>query len=245
MKKEEIQKRITTEKGKFLDLDKFTWTKNDKSIYEFKSEEYELTIDFKDIDNIDCYIDSYSKLDCGNNCYVYGSYDNWITTQNHCEVEADRGTVQVGKNCQVKANGVGVVKAKEGSSITLQNCGKVEAEKDCVIKYDTAFTLNGQKIETQKNVTFKTITTYDQKTFAIKKPINIQAYDLLTDKGMKLIDGIETEEGEYKNRMYINTLEGKHYASKKGDDYVIIGVKGEKYFIKREIFFETYDIVNN
>lgn len=85
-----------------------------------------------------------------------------------------------------------------------------------------------------------------KKIFAIKKPIPVKAFDLektkVDDTGRNLIDGIETQEGEYKGKMYINTLEGKHYARK--DDYVIIGVKDEKYFIKREIFLETYDIVN-
>jgi hypothetical protein len=66
-----------------------------------------------------------------------------------------------------------------------------------------------------------------------KKPIPVQAYDLLIDEGKKLTDGID-ENGKY----FINTLEGRHTA--RDDDFVIVGIRGEKYFIKRDIFFETY-----
>lgn len=72
--------------------------------------------------------------------------------------------------------------------------------------------------------------------FYIKRPIPIQAYDFLKTKvdaqGNSLIDG--QEDGKY----YINTLEGKHYV--RHDDFIIIGVRGERYPCKRDIFFETY-----
>ena len=70
----------------------------------------------------------------------------------------------------------------------------------------------------------------------IKRPIPIQAYDFLKTKvdiqGNSLIDG--QEDGKY----YINTLEGKHYVCH--DDFIIIGIRGERYPCKRDIFFETY-----
>lgn len=40
---------------------------------------------------------------------------------------------------------------------------------------------------------------------------------------------------------YINTLEGKHYISP--DDYIITGVKGERYPCKPDIFEMTYEAV--
>lgn len=40
---------------------------------------------------------------------------------------------------------------------------------------------------------------------------------------------------------YINTLEGKHYISE--GDYIIIGIKGERYPCKPNIFLETYEKV--
>lgn len=75
--------------------------------------------------------------------------------------------------------------------------------------------------------------------YYIKKPIPVLAFDFsqtkIDNKGKNLYDGID-ENGVY----YINTLEGKHNIRQ--DDFVIIGVRGEKYPIKREIFFETYKV---
>lgn len=45
----------------------------------------------------------------------------------------------------------------------------------------------------------------------------------------------------FRARPYINTLEGKHYISK--GDYIIKGVKGEKYPCKPDIFEKTYEKV--
>lgn len=41
---------------------------------------------------------------------------------------------------------------------------------------------------------------------------------------------------------YIKTLEGEHMISK--GDYIITGVKGEKYPCKPDIFHQTYELVN-
>jgi len=40
---------------------------------------------------------------------------------------------------------------------------------------------------------------------------------------------------------YIQTLEGKHYICP--GDYIIVGVKGERYPCKPDIFLETYEAV--
>ncbi len=65
----------------------------------------------------------------------------------------------------------------------------------------------------------------------IKKPIAVKAeiYKLGMEDGF--IDG----------KPYIETLEGKHFIGK--GDYVITGVKGERYPIKPDIFKETYSIL--
>jgi hypothetical protein len=49
--------------------------------------------------------------------------------------------------------------------------------------------------------------------------------------------------GNYYGKVYpyINTLEGKHYISK--GDYIITGVKGERYPCKPDIFKLTYEAV--
>jgi hypothetical protein len=53
------------------------------------------------------------------------------------------------------------------------------------------------------------------------------------DKGYEII---------YENpRPYINTLEGKLFVSK--GDYIITGIKSERYPIKADIFEETYELV--
>lgn len=41
---------------------------------------------------------------------------------------------------------------------------------------------------------------------------------------------------------YINTLEGKHYISP--GDYIITGIKGERYPCKPDIFEKTYELVD-
>jgi hypothetical protein len=40
---------------------------------------------------------------------------------------------------------------------------------------------------------------------------------------------------------YINTLEGKHYISK--GDYIITGIRGERYPCKEDIFISSYEKV--
>lgn len=40
---------------------------------------------------------------------------------------------------------------------------------------------------------------------------------------------------------FIDTLEGRHYISK--DDYIVTGIMGERYPVKKEIFEKTYERV--
>jgi hypothetical protein len=75
--------------------------------------------------------------------------------------------------------------------------------------------------------------------YYVKKPVVIQAFDFLKEtkdnQGQCLID-------EYiKGKPYINTLEGQFYVRE--DDFIIIGIKGEKYPIRRDIFFACYSPV--
>lgn len=72
-----------------------------------------------------------------------------------------------------------------------------------------------------------------------KKPLVIKAYDFSITKkdsdGQNLYDDVDP------SGYYIDTLEGKLRISE--DDFVIRGIKGEKYPCKRDIFFKTYDKV--
>jgi len=40
-------------------------------------------------------------------------------------------------------------------------------------------------------------------------------------------------------RPYINTLEGRHYIT--STDYIVTGIKGERYPVKNDIFHATYE----
>jgi hypothetical protein len=73
-----------------------------------------------------------------------------------------------------------------------------------------------------------------------KKPIVIDAEPY--HEGLE--DGIEKYGSkEFPiNRPYINTLEGKHYINP--TDWIITGVRGERYPIKEDIFLETYEKVD-
>jgi hypothetical protein len=73
-----------------------------------------------------------------------------------------------------------------------------------------------------------------------KKPVVINAYDFtetkVDEEGKPLYDG--EQDGVY----YIDTLEGRHNIRE--DDFVIVGVEGERYPCKRSIFIATYDKVS-
>lgn len=80
-----------------------------------------------------------------------------------------------------------------------------------------------------------------------KKPVIIDAFQFFNvkDKGcIKITDGkLETVYPIYKDKnsyfLLIKTLEGTHRASE--GDWIIIGVKGEHYPCKPDIFALTYE----
>lgn len=97
---------------------------------------------------------------------------------------------------------------------------------------------------------------------AIKKPIPVKWYDLtkcprdddgdyLDENGGKLtftgykddlhgaVHKIDT--GNCSIAKYVNTLENKHDEIHQ-DGFILVGVKGEKWCIRRDIFLETYHI---
>lgn len=74
-----------------------------------------------------------------------------------------------------------------------------------------------------------------------KKPVVIEAFQLTAEvldaKGW-------TDEGDIHYRLdhaFIDTMEGRMYAN--CNDWIITGVKGEKYPCKPDIFEATYEIV--
>lgn len=86
----------------------------------------------------------------------------------------------------------------------------------------------------------------------VKKPIKVEA--VVYKEGIGLEDGFDGEEEAYASGLtlgsyespvedgripYILTLEGKHYIQK--GDYIITGVRGERYPCKADIFEETYE----
>lgn len=95
------------------------------------------------------------------------------------------------------------------------------------------------------------------KTFkAKKKPVVVEfmTFDDMVQYGLEtgdsIVDGIPWSFKvnnhpitHCSNDMYlISTLEGDHWM--KRNDYLCIGVRGEIYPIKIDIFNETYDIIN-
>ena len=78
-----------------------------------------------------------------------------------------------------------------------------------------------------------------------KKPVIIEAVPYKPGRGIE--DGIEernahmTVSGKGIPTPYIETLEGRHYISE--GDYIITGVKGERYPCKPDIFKMTYEKV--
>ena len=81
------------------------------------------------------------------------------------------------------------------------------------------------------------------KTLVVrKKPVLVKAIevdDSLLDKLPIEINGRKVWKD--RDEIVVETLEG-HMRCKKGD-FLIIGVKGEIYPIRRNIFFETYEVV--
>ncbi len=71
-----------------------------------------------------------------------------------------------------------------------------------------------------------------------KRPVVIEAEQVLADR--PLPDGVYCVRDE---GCYIDTLEGRHIVRE--GDYIITGVKGEKYPCKEDIFHLTYESVDD
>jgi hypothetical protein len=84
-----------------------------------------------------------------------------------------------------------------------------------------------------------------------KKPVVIEAEQFSRTKhypsnknGGKSIDGLcweSVHDTRYVETPHVHALEGVHHISE--GDWVITGVKGEKYFCKPDIFAATYELV--
>lgn len=74
-----------------------------------------------------------------------------------------------------------------------------------------------------------------------KKPVLIDAVPY--EEGME--DGFDKmfdEENGHPIRPFINTLEGRLFFDH--DAYIVTGVKGERYAVRKDIFEETYERVD-
>lgn len=81
-----------------------------------------------------------------------------------------------------------------------------------------------------------------------KKPIVIDAvmFELGTEDGYdKFLESLGGGVRGIKmvEKPYIQTLEG-HYPVEEGRHYIVTGVRGERYPVEKEIFEETYELVN-
>lgn len=75
-----------------------------------------------------------------------------------------------------------------------------------------------------------------------KRPVKVvdaEVYHAGLEDGFDFFVGF----AEYQWTPFINTLEGKHYISK--GDYIITGLKGERYPCKPDIFAMTYEKVED
>ena len=73
---------------------------------------------------------------------------------------------------------------------------------------------------------------------AKKKPVEIQFREVEP----KTLIRIKMPEGKKVWGEIIETLEGNHEAHV-GKDFIIKGVRGELYPIKKDIFYQTYDVI--
>ena len=80
-----------------------------------------------------------------------------------------------------------------------------------------------------------------------KKPITIEAKQFFIEDWLKAGEPKPVykkripSQGIVKYQLYIDTLEGRHEVT--GGDWIITGIKGEKYPVKDEIFKLTYEKV--
>ena len=66
---------------------------------------------------------------------------------------------------------------------------------------------------------------------AIKKPITIEFREVEPNVSFGNVESIDTLEGRMRAKL--------------GDDFIIRGIKGELYPIKKEIFNQTYDVIQS
>ena len=72
-----------------------------------------------------------------------------------------------------------------------------------------------------------------------KKPVVVEAFQWLSSMGE--VGGVVRSSGKNVFTYEIKTLEGRHIVST--GDWIITGVKGEKYPCKPDIFEATYELV--
>ena len=86
------------------------------------------------------------------------------------------------------------------------------------------------------------------KLIVKKKPVTVEAVQFLDD-----VDGLVNVQKFFsgdsltisyrdKPKLIVPTLEGNHYANV--GDYIVKGVRGEFYPVRKDVFEETYEIVN-
>jgi phospholipid N-methyltransferase len=81
-----------------------------------------------------------------------------------------------------------------------------------------------------------------KKIKCVKKPIVVEAIEIDDDFIKELPKYVEDTFVDFiDGKVRVNTLEGDMKAV--DGDFIIIGVNGECYPIKREIFFKTYDLI--
>jgi hypothetical protein len=87
----------------------------------------------------------------------------------------------------------------------------------------------------------------EKMPYFVKKPIPIEARQFTIDAAHSVAAWCKSDLSTYQDgtprALLILTLEGNMLA--KMNDWIICGVRGEFYACDREIFEETYDIVEN
>jgi hypothetical protein len=78
-----------------------------------------------------------------------------------------------------------------------------------------------------------------------KRPLVIEAepYRPGLEDGIEEINAHMMVDGKGIPTPFINTLEGKHYISP--TDYIVTGIKGERYPVKQDIFEASYELVTD
>jgi len=143
MDKKEIQQRVL-QNGKPLSLDKFEW---DEKTNTFSSDEDNLILDFKEINNCIFKTGSYCTIKAGNDCTFSTGSGCTFNTGSNCVFSTGSGcTFNTGSNCTFST----------GSGCTFNtgsNCVVVRRDTYEVIKLegDKKIRLNGDNIKGYKD----------------------------------------------------------------------------------------------